>query len=71
MDKLLPAHKTTNVLLGQTQISLNPSHSGQNGRHYAEDVFKCIFVIKKFCILIQISLKFVPLGQIGNDAAMV
>ena len=30
---------------------------GQNGRHFADDVFKCIFLNKKFCILMQISLK--------------
>ena len=32
----------------------------QNGRYFTEDIFKCIFAIKKLCILIKISLKFVP-----------
>ena len=32
---------------------------GKNGRHFADDIFKCIFVNEKFCILIKISLKFV------------
>ena len=34
----------------------------QNDRHF-EDSFKCILMIEKFCILIQISLKFVPKGS--------
>ena len=38
----------------------NSSPPGQNGRHFADDVFRCIFVSEKF--LIQISLKFVPKG---------
>ena len=32
----------------------------QNGRHFEDDIFRCIFVNKKFCMLIKISLKFVP-----------
>ena len=35
-----------------------------------EDIFKCIFVNEKFCILIQISLKFVPKGPIDNNPAL-
>ena len=31
-----------------------------NGHHFANDIFKCIFVNEKFCILIKISLTFVP-----------
>ena len=37
----------------------------------ADDVFKCIFVNEKFCILIKISLKFVPKGSFDNILAMV
>ena len=32
----------------------------QNGRHFADNIFQCIFVNEKFCISIKISLKFVP-----------
>ena len=39
---------------------LNPSSPGQNGRHFADDIFNCIVVNEKFCVLIKISLKFVP-----------
>ena len=42
---------------------------GQNGFHFADD--KCIFVSEKFCILIRISLKFVPEGPIDKNPALV
>ena len=50
---------------------MNSSPPEQNGRHYAEDIFRCIFVNEKFDILIKISLKFVPKGQIDNTATLV
>ena len=37
----------------------------------ADNNFKCIFFDEKFCILIQISLKFVPKGPIDNKRALV
>ena len=39
--------------------------------HFSDDVFRCIFVNEKFCILIKISLKFVPKGPIVNNPALV
>ena len=42
-----------------------------NGRHYAYDIFRCIFVNETFCILIKISLTFVPYGPIDNKPASV
>ena len=39
---------------------VNSSSHEQNGRHFAENFFKYIFVNEKFCILINISLTFVP-----------
>ena len=42
-----------------------------NGHNFTEDIFKCIFVNKKFCVLIQISLKFVPKGPIDTDPALI
>ena len=50
---------------------INSSSPGQNGRHFADDIFKCIFVNEKFFILIEISLKFVPKVLINNDPALV
>ena len=37
----------------------------------ADDIFKCIFLNEKFCIMIRISLKFVPKGPIDNKWALV
>ena len=50
---------------------LDLSFPGQNGEYFADDVFKCIFVNEKFCILVTISLTFVPKGTIDNDPALV
>ena len=47
------------------------SPPGQSGRHFADDIFRCNFVNEKFCILIRISLKFVPEGSIDNNWALV
>ena len=38
--------------------------------HFADDIFRCIFVNEKFCILIKISLKFVPKGSIDNNPGL-
>ena len=35
------------------------------------DVFRCIFMKEKFCILIWISLNFVPRGPTDNKPALV
>ena len=43
----------------------------QNGRHFADDIFKCIFLNENVWIPNKISLKFVPKGPINNIPAMV
>ena len=43
----------------------------QNGRHFANDTFKRIFLNENVEILINISLKFVPKGPISNIQALV
>ena len=43
-----------------TNTYLNSSLPGQNGRHFTDDIFRCIFLNETICISIQISLKFVP-----------
>ena len=37
---------------------------GQNGYHFADAIFKWIFMNGKFCMLIQILLRFVPKFQL-------
>ena len=49
----------------------NSSPPEQNGRHFADDAFRCIFVNESLCISIQSSLKFVPKGQIDKKSALV
>ena len=44
-----------------------PPPPGQNGRQFTHD----IFVNEKFCILIKISLKFVPKAPIDSNPALV
>ena len=43
----------------------------QNAPHFAEVIFKLIFLHKNNYILIQISLKFIPKGPINNKATFV
>ena len=50
---------------------LNTLRPRQNGRHFADDIFKCIFLNENVWILIKISLKFVPKGPINNIPALV
>ena len=37
-----------------------------NGRHFVEDVFKCIFLNEEFCFFIPMSLEFVLKDPIDN-----
>ena len=41
----------------------------KNGRHFADDIFRCIFVNEKFCVSIKISVKFVK-GPIDNNSVI-
>ena len=47
-------------------VSINTLRQKQNGRHFADDIFKCIFLNENVWISIKISLKFVPEGPINN-----
>ena len=38
----------------------------QNGRNFADAIFKCIFVNENVCISLDISLNFVPKVRINN-----
>ena len=63
-------HYTVGCLL-VSLLSLNASPPGQNGRHFADEIFRCISVNETFCILIRISLTFVAKGLIDNMSALV
>ena len=51
--------------------AVNTLRPRQNGRHFADDIFKCIFLNENIWISIKISLKFVPKGPINNIRALV
>ena len=43
----------------------------QDGRHFPDYIFKCIFLNENNSIAIQMSLKFVPQGPMNNVSTMV
>ena len=56
---------------GVSWDSLNTLRPRQNGRHFPDDIFKCIFLNDDVLISITISLKFVPNGPINKIPALV
>ena len=56
---------------GSKPNSISSLRPRQNGRHFADDVFKCIFLNENVWISLKISLKFVPKGPINNIPALV
>ena len=52
-------------------VLVNSLRPRQNGRHFADDTFKCIFLNENVRIAIKNSLKFVPRRPIYNIPALV
>ena len=50
---------------------VNTLRPRENGRHFADDIFKCIFLNENVWIPIRNSVKFVPKGPINNIPALV
>ena len=50
---------------------LNTLRPRQNGRHFADDIFKCILFNENAGIALKISLMFVPKVRINNIPALV
>ena len=50
---------------------VNTLRPRQNGRNFADDIFKCIFLNENVWISLNISLKFVPKVPIYNIPALV
>ena len=57
--------------LYNANLLLNTLRPRQNGRHLADDIFKCIFRNENVWISINISLKVVSMGLIDNIPALV
>ena len=62
---------TTLELSSRMPWGINTLRPRQNGRHFADDNFKCIFLNENAWIPIKISQKFVPQGPINNIPALV
>ena len=50
---------------------VNTLRQRQNGRHFTDAIFKCIFLNENVWIPTKISLEFVPQGPINNIPALV
>ena len=57
--------------IGNPETPVKTLRPRQNGRHFAEDIFMCIFLNENVWNSIKISLKFVPKGPINNIPAFV
>ena len=55
---------------GATASHINTLRPRQNGGHFPDDIFKCIFLNENAWISIKISLKFVPKGPINKIPAL-
>ena len=59
-------HKT-----GVVSLSINSLRPRQNGRHFTDDIFNCVFLNENVWIPNKISLKFVRKGPIINIPALL
>ena len=71
LDHLFSETRTREGELGVGLDGFNILGPRQNGRHFADDIFKYIFVNENVWISIKISLNFVPTGPINNIPALV
>ena len=60
--------KQIRYLRMETQV--NTPRPRQDGRHFPDDIYKCVFLNKNVTISIKISLKFVPKTSINNIQAL-
>ena len=67
----LVAHYEILRVINENFVTVNTLRPRQNGRHFPDDILKMIFFNKNVWISIEISLKFVPEGQINNIPALV
>ena len=59
------------TLFPGVSLTFNTLRPRQNGRHFPDDILKWIFLNENVWIPIEMSLKFVPKGQINNIPALV
>ena len=68
---LLTGSQPHRRMMGGKKEAVNTLRQRQNGRYFADYTLKRIFLNENCCILIKISLKFVPQGPINNIPALV
>ena len=68
-DAMTPCVSETSV--SEWVIKFNTLRPGQDGRHFSDDIFKCIFINENCCVLIKCSLKYVRKDPIDNNPALV
>ena len=61
----------SNNIVSSFLRQLPPPPPQQNGPHFADNIFRCIFMNEKLCIFIELSLKCVPKVSIDNNPALV
>ena len=75
MENAVICERVTIVICGWSGTNrsqnINTLRPRQNGRHFADDIFKYIFLNENVWIPIRISMKFVPKGPINNIPALV
>ena len=71
VELLCGVHLTMLTGIVWRSTSFNTLRPRQNGRHFADDTFKRIFMNENVRISINISLKLVPKGLINNIPALV
>ena len=74
LGMLSPTKNSVMCLLDKTAHPcgfVNTLRPWQNGRHFADDIFKCIFLNENVWIPIKISIKSVPKRPIDNIPALV
>ena len=69
LDNLISKMGISSVIA--QQLCVNSLRPRQNGRHFPDNIFKCIFLNENICISLKISLKCVPEVRINNILALV
>ena len=59
------------MMFAHHRVTINTLRPRQNGRHFTDDIFKCIFFNENVWILLKISLKFVPNIWINHIPVLV
>ena len=71
MDLKIPSAECLPFCISYNVYIVNTLRPRQNGRHFADDILRCIFLNENIWISIEISLKFFPKGPINNIPALV